>query len=363
MALLVLLVSCLLVGPCRTCFRRQGVRGLFNALTGPGELVLGRCAMVSQRHALTIQRFGCPEACARAPGATAGTYALEAQSRSAMRATHLFQQRIQECFPESLQRLPQRRSVIVLVLATTLVSCVVRKAYVHHRPYQRSIARGRQRCVLLIQLIQQMGDGRHSLRLGVNNHRQAQAHATLRTMGSKSSASAGLMGTQTRPVFGCTQKGALSKWFMCLDTSTSSRGKVCANTISYCVQRTTSEPCGIHQSRHGQRAHQATSKRCSVTGVASFFCRLLNFSLQGRPPHRSLVFVRWRQTFTGLGSGTRVRQQRAIDRSYRVDTYLETVSDRVAHVFVGNHSKDVIQLHVGLQQPVVRQNNLGASRR
>ena len=244
MALLVLSV-----GPCRTCFRRQGVRGLFNALTGPGELVLGRCAMVSQRHALTIQRFGCPEACARAPGATAGTYALEAQSRSAMRATHLFQQRIQECFPESLQRLPQRRSVIVLVLATTLVSCA--RLNVHHRPYQRSIARGRQRCVLLIQLIQQMGDGRHSLRLGVNNHRQAQAHATLRTMGSKSSASAGLIGTQTRPVLGCTQKGALSKWFMCLDTSTSSRGNVCANTISYCAHRTVSAPSGVCQSsRH-----------------------------------------------------------------------------------------------------------------
>ena len=105
--------------------RHRGVRGLFDArrTTGPGELVFGRCAMVSQRHALTIQRFGCPEACARAPGATAGAYGLEAQSRSAMHATHLLHQRIQECFPESLQRFPQRRSVIVLVLATTLVSC------------------------------------------------------------------------------------------------------------------------------------------------------------------------------------------------------------------------------------------------
>ena len=34
------------------------------------------------------------------------------------------------------------------------------------------------------------------------------------------------------PVLGCTQKGALSRWLRFLDTSTSSRGYVCANTIS-----------------------------------------------------------------------------------------------------------------------------------
>ena len=31
-------------------------------------------------------------------------------------------------------------------------------------------------------------------------------------------------GTQTRPVFGCAAKGLFSKWFLCLDTFSSSRG-------------------------------------------------------------------------------------------------------------------------------------------
>mmetsp|Transcript_1908 Transcript_1908/g.6651 ORF Transcript_1908/g.6651 Transcript_1908/m.6651 type:complete len:201 (-) Transcript_1908:748-1350(-) len=55
-------------------------------------------------------------------------------------------------------------------------------------------------------------------------------------IGSKVPADFGSMGTQTRPVLGCTQKGALSRWFMCLDTSTSSLGYVCAKTIS-CTAR------------------------------------------------------------------------------------------------------------------------------
>lgn len=71
----------------------------------------------------------------------------------------------------------------------------------------------------------------------------------MRTIGSKSSANAGSMGTHTRPVFGCTQKGALSRWFMCLDTSTSSRGKVCANTISHCAQQILSKPRRPYQTR------------------------------------------------------------------------------------------------------------------
>ena len=81
------------------------------------------------RHALTIQRFGCREACARAPAATAGTHDSGAQSRAAMRATHLLHQRIQKSFPESLQRLPQRRFVVVLVLQNTCQQCAGLKCY------------------------------------------------------------------------------------------------------------------------------------------------------------------------------------------------------------------------------------------
>lgn len=42
--------------------------------------------------------------------------------------------------------------------------------------------------------------------------------------GSKWSISCGSRGTQIRPVLGCTQNGALSKWFRCFDTSASMRG-------------------------------------------------------------------------------------------------------------------------------------------
>ena len=40
------------------------------------------------------------------------------------------------------------------------------------------------------------------------------------------------MGTQTRPVPGCTQKGDLSKWLRCLETSESRRGYVYSKMIS-----------------------------------------------------------------------------------------------------------------------------------
>jgi len=51
-------------------------------------------------------------------------------------------------------------------------------------------------------------------------------------VGSKSSQLLGSIGTQTRPVLGCIQKGAFSKWFMCFDTSMSSLGYVYKKTIS-----------------------------------------------------------------------------------------------------------------------------------
>mmetsp|Transcript_11916 Transcript_11916/g.46535 ORF Transcript_11916/g.46535 Transcript_11916/m.46535 type:complete len:250 (-) Transcript_11916:230-979(-) len=50
-------------------------------------------------------------------------------------------------------------------------------------------------------------------------------------MGSKLSQSSATMGTHTRPVFGCTQKGDLSKWLIPLVTFTSMRGYVNARTM------------------------------------------------------------------------------------------------------------------------------------
>ena len=42
--------------------------------------------------------------------------------------------------------------------------------------------------------------------------------------GSHSSTFDGSIGTQTRPVFGCTHQGDFSKWFLCVLTLTSKRG-------------------------------------------------------------------------------------------------------------------------------------------
>ena len=42
--------------------------------------------------------------------------------------------------------------------------------------------------------------------------------------GSHSSTLVGSIGTQTRPVFGCTHHGDFNKWFLCVLTFTSKRG-------------------------------------------------------------------------------------------------------------------------------------------
>ncbi len=51
--------------------------------------------------------------------------------------------------------------------------------------------------------------------------------------GSNSSARVTSMGTHTRPVFGCTTNGLLSKWLSCLLTFTSRRGYVYWSTTSF----------------------------------------------------------------------------------------------------------------------------------
>jgi hypothetical protein len=55
--------------------------------------------------------------------------------------------------------------------------------------------------------------------------------------GSKSSTSFGSIGTQTRDVLGCIQKGDLSKWFLCFDTSASRRGYVYWSMMSCIADR------------------------------------------------------------------------------------------------------------------------------
>ena len=50
--------------------------------------------------------------------------------------------------------------------------------------------------------------------------------------GSKSAHILVFIGTQTRPVPGCTTKGLFSKWFKCLLTSISNRGYVYSRTMS-----------------------------------------------------------------------------------------------------------------------------------
>jgi len=76
----------------------------------------------------------------------------------------------------------------------------------------------------LVELVEELRHRGRRLRWTFRAGARHAAH--LRTRGSKACASWGSIGTQTRPVFGCTQKGALSRWFMCLETSMSRRGKV-----------------------------------------------------------------------------------------------------------------------------------------
>ena len=120
-----------------------------------------------------------------------------------------------------------------------------------------------------------------------------------RASGSKSSAAAGSMGTQTRPVFGCTQKGALSRWFMCFETSTSRRGKLCANTMSVCVARAESEEHGAAVPAGGTR-QRGEHQLAVQSGGAAPARGALNLSLHQRPASSSLLLARRREALAGL---------------------------------------------------------------
>ncbi len=113
----------------------------------------------------------------------------------------------------------------------------------------------------------------------------------MRTSGSNWSASAGSMGTQTRPVLGCTQKGALSKWFMCLDTSMSRRGNVYAKTISCWVQRMPAMSI-VAEEGFERETHQRLPQHGSLERALSLLGCAFNFALQQGPPCHSLIASR-----------------------------------------------------------------------
>lgn len=77
----------------------------------------------------------------------------------------------------------------------------------------RALRRGCRRRRRLVELAQKLPNSRHAR--GVKPVDRARS-----------------MGTHTRPVFGCTQNGAFSKWLRCFDTSASSRGYVYCRMMS-----------------------------------------------------------------------------------------------------------------------------------
>ena len=184
-------------------------------------------------------------------------------------------------------------------------------------------------------------------------HHACCAATPTRTAGSKSSATAGSMGTHTRPVLGCTQKGAFSKWFMCFDTSKSRRGKVCANTISCCAARTRhiSRAAATWRWRTGC-AHQRALERSRFQLVLVLLGRLLNLLFQRRPPQRRIFLRRLRVPLARLRDAQ--FQTSAVAAREPLHPHLEPLRERLAHILVRDHGQHIVDLLMLLQQPLLR---------
>ena len=88
------------------------------------------------------------------------------------------------------------------------------------------------------------------------------------------------MGTQTRPVPGCTQKGDLSKWLRCLETSESRRGYVYSRMIS-CLASLRSLVSSFYEGTGPRIVRSHVLKKWSGEGkgevyIRTCFCNCIN---------------------------------------------------------------------------------------